>query len=160
MIMNIAATIALVVVGFTFAISFVRYRKIERRKMAEKAFADRYGTCALCTARPFAHATWLLGMAVASREPNRVAELEQLVAQRDWERASNIREIEGGEDDIEYVVIKCPTNDQMALKKILCKAELWSNDRLLEDIVLTSDDQHRLNALADSKWSVLQHRLE
>src|SRR4051812_43735525 len=107
MLMNIAATIALVAVGFTFTISFIRYRTAERRQMAQKMFDDRYGTCALCAAPPFAHATWMLGMAVASREPNRVSELEQLVAQRDWERASTIRELEGGEDDIEYVVIKC-----------------------------------------------------
>src|SRR3954454_928029 len=160
MIINIAATITLVVVAFTFAISFVRFRKIQRRRMAEKAFEDRYGTCALCAARPFAHASWVLGMAVASREPNRVAELEQLVAQHDWERASNIREFEGDEDEVEYVVIKCPTNDQIALKKILATAELWSNDHMIEDVLLTPDDQHRLNALADSKWSVLQHSLE
>src|SRR3954449_6111871 len=160
MIMNIAATIALVVIGFTFSIWFVRFRAVQRRQMAEKAFEDRYGTCALCAARTLAHASWMLGMAIASREPNRVAELEQLVAQRDWERASNIREFEGNEDEVEYVVVKCPTHDQIALKKILSKAELWSHDHLLEDIVLTPDDQHRLNALADSKWSVLQHRVE
>src|SRR4051794_21078014 len=100
MIMNIAATIALVVVGFTFTIWFVRFRKVQRRQMEEKAFDDRYGTCALCASQPFTHRTWMLGMAVASREPNRVSELEQLVAQRDWERASTIRELEGGEDDI------------------------------------------------------------
>jgi hypothetical protein len=98
----------------------------------------------------------MLGMAIASREPNRVSELEQLVAHRDWEGASKIRDFEGGEDEVEYVVIKCPTNDHIALKKILSKAELWSNDYMLEDILLTPDDQHRLNALADSKWSVLQ----
>src|SRR3954471_6345189 len=160
MIMNIAATITLVVVGFTFSISFVRYRKAERRQMAEKMFADRYGRCVLCASQPFGHAAWMLAMAVASREPNRVSELEQLLAQRDWERASNIREFEGNEDEVEYVVIKCPTNDQIALKKILSKAELWSHDHMLEDIVLTPDDQQRLNALADSKWSVLQHRVE
>jgi hypothetical protein len=160
MIMNIAATVTLVVVGFTFAIWFVRFRKIQRRQMAEKAFDHRYGTCALCAARPLAHATWMLGMAVASREPNRVSELEQLVADRDWERASKIRELEGGEDEVEYVVIKCPTYDQIALKKILSKAERWSNDHMLEDILLTPGDQQRLNALADSKWSVLQDRVE
>src|SRR3954471_7414810 len=160
MIMNIAATIALVVVGLTFSIWFVRFRRVQRRQMAAKAFDDRYGTCALCAARPFAHASWMLGMAIASRQPNRVSELEQLVAQHDWERASHIRELEGNEDEVEYVVIKCPANDQIALKKILATAELWSHDHMLEDIVLTPDDQQRLNALADSKWSVLQHRVE
>src|SRR3954452_18936855 len=114
MIINIAATITLVVVAFTFAISFVRFRKVQRRRMAAKMFDDRYGTCALCAARPFAHASWMLGMAIASREPNRVSELEQLVARRDWERASKIRELEGGADEVEYIVIKCPTNDQIA----------------------------------------------
>src|SRR3954447_19002544 len=107
MIMNIAATIALVVVGLAFIIWFLRFRAVERRQVAEKMFADRYGTCVLCASQPFAHATWMLGMAVASREPNRVSELEQLVAQCDWERASMIREFEGNEDEVEYVVIKC-----------------------------------------------------
>ncbi|HEV7570732.1 MAG TPA: hypothetical protein VGQ21_04460 [Thermoanaerobaculia bacterium] len=156
MIMNIAATVALVIVGLIFSISFVRFRMVQRRQMAEKMFADRYGTCVLCASQPFAHATWMLGMAVASREPNRVSELEQLVAQCDWDRASMIREFEGNEDEVEYVVIRCPTNDQVALKKILSPAELWSNDYMLEDILLTPDDQHRLDALANSKWSLLQ----
>jgi hypothetical protein len=156
MIMNVAATVVLVAVGFTFSIWFLRFRIVERRQMAEKMFDDRYGTCASCGARPFAHASWMLGMAITSREPNRVSELEQFVAEHDWERASTIREFEGDEDEVEYVVIKCPTNDQIALKKILSTSELWSNDYMLEDILLTPDDQHRLNAFADSKWSVLQ----
>jgi hypothetical protein len=156
MIVNIAATTALVVVGLIFSISFVRFRMVQRRQMAEKMFADRYGTCVLCASQPFAHATWMLGMAVASREPNRVSEIEQLVAHCDWERASMIRECEGNEDEVEYVVIKCPSRDELALKKILSPAELWSGDQLIEDILLTPNDQHRLNTLADSKWSVLQ----
>jgi hypothetical protein len=158
MILNIAANVALLVGGVVFSIWFVRSRAVERRKVAEKMFDDRYGTCALCAARPFAHSSWMLGMAIASREPNRVSELEQGVAEHDWERASTIREFEGDEDEVEYVVIKCPTNDQIALKKILSTSELWSNDYMLEDILLTPDDQHRLNALADSKWSVLPKR--
>jgi hypothetical protein len=155
MFLSVAANVALLAIGIAFSGWFLQYRAVERRQMAKKMFADRYGTCVLCKAPPYAHGSWMLAMAIASRQPNRVSELEQFVAQYDWERASTFQEFEGAEDDIEFVVIKCPASGQIALKKILSTSELWSNDQLLEDILLSAHDQGRLNTLAGSTWTVL-----
>jgi hypothetical protein len=155
MFLSVAANVALLAIGIAFSVWFLQYRAVERQQMAKKMFADRYGMCVLCAAPPFAHSSWMLAMAIASRQPNRVSELEQFVAEGDWERASTIQEFEGDEDEVEFVVIKCPASDQMALKKILSTSELWSNDQLLEDILLSAPDRRRLNTLAGSNWTVL-----
>ena len=155
MVRVFVTNVAALIFGVAFCVWFVRSRAAGRRNMIDGVFADRYGTCLSCGRKPLGHLSWMMGMAIVSREPNRHAELEHLVEIRDWERAKAIREFEGTEDEIEYRAIRCPSTNEVSLKKILTSSELWSNDRLLEDIGLVSADQERVNALAGEDWTVL-----
>jgi hypothetical protein len=141
--------------GVVFCVWFVRSRATAGKAMKKQMFADRYGTCLSCGSPPVGHSAWMLAMAIVSRQPNRVPELERLVAQGKWAEAGAIQEFEGTEDEIEYRVIRCPVTNELSLKKIVSVFDLWSNDSLLEDIRLSPADQERLAVLAGEKWSVL-----
>lgn len=146
---------AALVLGALFCVWFVRSRAAERCAMKERMFADRYGTCRSCGAPPVGHSTWLLAMAIVSREPNRLAELEGLVAAGKWTDAHEIQEFEWLEDEIAFRVLRCPATGELSLKKIVTPFELWANDTLLDDISLSPQDQERLAALAGEEWGVL-----
>lgn len=143
------------VLGALLCVWFVRSRVTQGRKMKARMFADRYGTCRSCGSPPAGHSTWLLAMAVVSREPNRLAELERLVTEGKWVEANAIQEFEGLEDEIQFLVLRCPVTGELSLKKIVTPSELWANDTVLQDISLSAEDQERLAAMAGDAWTVL-----
>jgi hypothetical protein len=156
MISDVVTDVAALILGVAFCIWFVRSRAAGRRKMIDGMFTDRYGTCLSCGREPVGHLSWMLGVAIASKEPNRRVELERSVEARDWDRAKEIRELEGTEDEIEYRAIRCPSTNEISMKKILTTFALWSNDRVLEDLRLARADQERVSALAGEDWTVLK----
>lgn len=152
---DVAISLAAVSAGVAFCVWFLWTGAGERRRLKAQMFSDRYGICLGCKAAPIGHSSWLLAMAIVSRHPNRVAELEQLVAARDWTAAREIQEFEGAEDEVEYRLIRCPKSGEITLKKILTMFELWSNDRVLDDMRLSTEDQERLDKLAGASWELL-----
>lgn len=153
---DIAVGVAALVLGVAFRIWFLRSRAASRRRTLHGLFTVRYGTCLSCGREPVGHLSWTLGMAIASKEPNRRAELEHAVEVRDWDRAREILDFEGTEDGIEYRAIRCPSTNEVSLKRVLTTFELWSNDRFFEDIQLTRTDQERVHALAGDGWTILK----
>jgi hypothetical protein len=117
-------------------------------------YARLMGPCALCAQLPVDHLTWLIGSAISSRTPNRVAELGELISTHQWKKAADIREWEGREDQVEYLAVKCPDVGNIAIKKMHSVFELFLNDSCLADILVDNIGQEEIEALATGQWRI------
>lgn len=116
---------------------------------------DMMGWCPSCEASFKGHLTWTLASAFSSGTPSRVAELEGLIAERQWTRAAAIMEWHGTKDEIMYVATKCPAEGKITLKKVHSVFDLSSNDRVLENVLVDEAAQLEIDALATGKWRPL-----
>lgn len=98
------------------------------------------------------HGWWVLATVVLREPPTAIERLADLIEGRKWEQAAEVREWEGGKDEREYYVVRCPTTTELSLVTVLSRAEMWADDCVEAKTLLGDSDSKRLTVLVDDRW--------
>ena len=113
----------------------------------------KFSPCPLCGRELHDHKLALLGSAILSHgDTSAAAILEDLVNSRDWQKAATIREWRGDADELEYHVVKCPSDQCVAVLKVRSFAELWADDFVETRMVLNRHETLRILAAGSLEW--------
>jgi len=113
----------------------------------------KFGPCPLCQRELLAHKLALLGSAIlANGDTSAASILEDLVNGHKWQEAATIREWRGDADELEYHVIKCPSDQRVAVLKVRSFGELWADDLVENRIVLNREETLRIVAAGSLEW--------
>ena len=114
-----------------FLKTFLERRATRSRERGQLAFASELGPCSACGGSVIDHECFMLASVITSRQPNGLEEFESLTSQRRWDELSRLQEWEGSEDEVVLWALRCPSTQEILLKKECDLAELWADSYLI-----------------------------
>ena len=123
-----------------------RYSRSRKERQLSMAIAKEFGPCIICGKSTLGHNYYRMSSVITSTVPNRLEEFKTLITKRDWVKLATIYDWQGAEDENLLVAIKCPLKGIIFLKIVNDLSELWLDSHLLENIVLTPDEEKTILA--------------
>ena len=117
-----------------------------------EARRELFESCRACGRTLDSHSWWRLASTVLGEDSHSASKLAALIAARDWGRAALVQEWEGGRDEREYYLVRCPDTKKIALVTVVSTAEMWSDDYVEASEVLGEQDSISLSAIAGDGW--------
>ena len=86
--------------------------------------------------------------------------LAEAIDRHDWETAVCIQEFRGDDDATVYELMSCPATSRVALLRLSSHVDLWTDDRVVDRVVLDESEGARAKVVVRSEWRTPLERRE
>ena len=122
----------------------------------DAATRKKYGPCPLCGKDLSKHGVTLLASAIVSDgDATTAVDLENAVASKKWNEASQFQEWRGDADELMFEIVRCPHDPRLVLIRLQAFAELWANDYVESRSVLSQEETRELLSVPGLEWRTL-----